>query len=105
MKRLASVLAALAVIAGLGLGTASLADAAPVKAGHLLLTVEGETTALPPGQAVKRAAAACEGEAPVTVEAVRLAFPAPLTVCDGVTLTSQVAPEPTPEPTPLPSVT
>jgi hypothetical protein len=105
MKRLAGVLAALVVTAGLGLGTAGLADAAPAKNGFVLLTVGATTTALPPGQAVKRAIAICGDrvEIPPTVEAVRGAFPGEVAVCEEperVTLLSQVAPEPTPVPLP-----
>jgi hypothetical protein len=62
--------------------------------GFLILDNKGVVTALAPGQAVKQADAACVGGANVvaaSVDAARAAFPAAFAVCDGVTLTSQVA--------------
>jgi hypothetical protein len=99
-RRVAGVVAALVVAAGVGVGGASLADAAPavpVRAGWLLLTVNGTTTALPPGQAVRAAIAVCGDrvEIPPTVAAVRGAFPGEVFVCEGVTLLAQLGPQPT----------
>ena len=63
--------------------------------GWLLLSVGGEEAGLPPGKAVKFAAAMCPGALALTVDAVRDAYPEPVTVgttTDGhpVTLRSQV---------------
>jgi hypothetical protein len=89
------------------------AAAHAVPKGFVALTVDGVTTFLPGGQAVLAAQAACVGRAPavatvdpvtglpdvlvapadLTVDAVRLAFPAPVLTCTGVTLRSQVAAE------------
>lgn len=101
MHRILRALAAVAAVVGLaGLGAAGSAIAAPVHKGFLVLTVvDGvnvTATQLPPGQAVKQATATCANRgtpvaAPLTVDAVRAAFPAPFVACPGVTLTSQVA--------------
>lgn len=101
--RLARAAAAAAALAALGgLGAAGTATAAPVHKGFLVLSVTTgavtTTTQLPPGQAVQVATATCAGRgtpvaAPLTVDAVRLVFPAPFAACTGVTLTSQVAAE------------
>lgn len=94
--RVARLLAAAGALALLGgLGAAGPAAAAPVHKGFLVLTVDGAVTQLPPGQAVKEATTTCANRgtsvaAPLTVDAVRAAFPAPLVACPGVTLTSQV---------------
>lgn len=86
--------------------------AAHAPKGFLVATIDGVTTLLPPGRAVHLAQATCVGRAPavatidpvtmlpttvvvapadLTVDAVRGAFPLPVAVCAGVTLTSQVA--------------
>lgn len=98
--RVARLLAAAGALALLGgLGTAGSAAAAPTHKGFLILSVTTgavtTTTQLPPGQAVKVATTTCADRgtpvaAPLTVDAVRAAFPAPLVACPGVTLTSQV---------------
>ena len=80
-------------VVALILGTAGAANAAGNAKGHLILSIDGVATTVAPGQAVKQAAAACVGRANVvvvTVADVRAAFPNPVTVCNGVTLTSQV---------------
>ena len=90
---------AAALIAAAGIAAAGSADAAPrvPPRGFLIETVDGAVVAtLPPGQAVRAVTTLCAMRgtpvaAPVTVDAVRLAFPAPFTACAGVTLTSQVA--------------
>jgi hypothetical protein len=85
-------------VAAVGL-LAAPASAAPGKGnakGFLILDNNGVVTALAPGQAVKQADAACVGGVNVvaaSVDAARAAFPAAFAVCDGVTLTSQVAAE------------
>jgi hypothetical protein len=93
MTRLIIVLAS---VAALVLGVAGVADAAGKgeAKGHLILNVHGVVSTLAPGQAVKQADAACVGGVHVvaaSVDAARAAFPAAFAVCDGVTLTSQVA--------------
>lgn len=103
MRASAFVASAVAVFA---LGTAGAAAAAPGgvpgppvdkgnKQGFLVLTVGADAQKLAPGRAVKAAVAACDDldlePAVVTVDDVRAAFPEPVDVCDGVTLTSQVA--------------
>jgi hypothetical protein len=99
--RIIRALAAAGALAGLaGLGAAGTATAAPVHKGFLVLSVTNgavtTVTQLAPGQAVQVATTTCAGRgtpvaAPLTVDAVRAAFPAPVTACTGVTLTSQVA--------------
>lgn len=105
--RVALVLGGLAAVVGLSVGVADAAQPAAVAAkvaakqaaktggnGFLILDVNGTVTTVAPGQAVKRATAACVGEATfvaTSVDAVRAAFPVAVEVCDGVTLTSQVA--------------
>lgn len=99
--RIMRALAAGVALAGLaGLGVTGVATAAPVHKGFLVLSVTtaGVTTAtqLPPGRAVKVATTTCANRgtpvaAPLTVDAVRAAFPAPVVACVGVTLASQVA--------------
>lgn len=99
--RIMRALAAGAALVGLaGLGAAGPAAAAPVHKGFLVLSVTtaGVTTVtqLPPGQAVKVATTTCANRgtpvaAPLTVDAIRAAFPAPFVACTGVTLASQVA--------------
>jgi hypothetical protein len=95
--RIIRALAAAGALAGLaGLGAAGSAAAAPVHKGFLILSVDGVATQLPPGQAVQVVTTTCANRgtpvaAPLTVDAVRAAFPGPVTACTGVTLTSQVA--------------
>lgn len=97
-----AAVASLALAGLLGGATVTAASAAPgngAKKGHLVLTVDGALQVLPPGKAVKAALAACEGDptlvAVTSTDVVRAAFPLAFTVCDGVTLTSQVAPDTT----------
>jgi hypothetical protein len=93
--RTLTVAAGVAALAG---GFAAPASAAPpvsAKAGHLVLTTADGTQTLPPGQAKKRALAACGDAAPdsLDIDAVRDVFPDELDVCAGVSLRSQVAPD------------
>lgn len=104
--------AAATAIAGLTVAPAVAAPHAHIGKGFLSLTVAPAAAVfLPPGQAVKGARTACADVAAhpplvvapagtvlvqpgdLTVDAVRGAFPTPVAVCTGVTLTSQVATE------------
>lgn len=92
--RLAIVAAAIAAAAALTIGGAAAAPKGNAN-GHLILTVDNKVVATAgPGKALKLALAECEdrdGDVVVTVDDVRAAFPNPVAVCNGVTLTSQVA--------------
>jgi hypothetical protein len=92
--RLLMVLAAAAGVAALAVGPAAAAPKAGAANGHLILTVDDVAATAGPGKALKLALAECAdraGDVVVTVDDVRAAFPAAVAVCDGVTLTSQVA--------------
>ena len=92
--RLLMVLGALLATLALAVLPATAAPKA-TPPGHLILTVDGVVEATAgPGKALRLALAECEardGDVAVTVDDVRAAFPNPVAVCDGVTLTSQVA--------------
>jgi len=77
---------------------AGLANAGEAK-GHLLVSVDGAAAvATPPGQVRKVVAAECPAGTVFSVDAIRAAFPAPVTVCTGVVVTSQVPAEVEPVP-------
>lgn len=92
LRLLAGAAATVAAGSVLAAGPAAAQGAAK---GHLVLTVDGAVVSTAaPGQALQLARAQCVGRAggvAVTVADVRAAFPAPFAVCNGVTLTSQVA--------------
>ena len=86
---------AVAIAALVAVALAFPANAEGKHKGHLVLTVDGVATQLPPGQAVKDATTTCANRgtpvaAPLAVDAVRASFPVPLLACPGVTLASQV---------------
>lgn len=99
--RLIRILAGAVAAAGLlGLTAAGPAAAAGQHEGFLALSVTNgavtTVTQLPPGQAVQVATTTCANRGtpvavPLTVDAERVAFPAPVVACVGVTLTSRVA--------------
>lgn len=88
----AAIVAAGSVLAA---GPAAAAPKAGAAKGHLILTVDGKVVATAgPGKALRLALAECatrDGDVAVTVADVRAAFPNAVAVCNGVTLTSQVA--------------
>jgi len=94
--RLTLAVGAAAVVVVLAAAPATAAPKGNAK-GHLILDNQGVVSTAAPGQAVKQAAAACDGAADavvVTVDDVRAAFPNAVQVCTvagkAVTLTSQV---------------
>jgi hypothetical protein len=93
--RLLIVLAGLLATLGLAVLPAMAAPGKGAANGHLILTVDNVVVATAgPGKALKAALAECEdraGDVVVVVDDVRAAFPNPVIVCNGVTLTSQVA--------------
>lgn len=62
--------------------------------GHLIVSVNGEETTLPAPKAISAALHAVDGmpQTPLTIAAIRDAYPDALEVGDGVTIRSQVAP-------------
>jgi uncharacterized protein YcfJ len=86
------------VLLVVGFAGAGLANAGEAK-GHLLVSVGAATAvATPPGQVRKVVAAECPAGTVFSIDAIRAAFPTPVTVCTGVVVTSQVPAEVEPVP-------
>jgi uncharacterized protein YcfJ len=95
MTRIWIIVAVLLFAAFAGAGLANAGEAK----GHLLVSVDGAAAvATPPGQVRKVVAAECPAGTVFSIDAIRAAFPAPVTVCTGVVVTSQVPAEVEPVP-------
>jgi hypothetical protein len=99
--RIAVIAASTAAVLGLAVTAAGAAPKGGAPKGnangHLILTVGGDVVLTAgPGKAIKAALAACATAgsdvlvADLDADDVRAVFPAPLEVCEGVTLTSKI---------------